>query len=507
MYLFKPDRGAQAQPAAPDLQRDVGARIITPPQPLQKPTAAFFMEILIETTSPVAGLQAPNAVSNIWFFSPFLSGAIALNVVILLIGYRILNLAKTHVGLALLVHNGFPPDLGYWSCFARRAFLVGATLPLYMMLLASANDRLIQGITTALVAQTVLAELSTFYCVTSYEIRRGWPRRVLVGGSVFSGDHVENESKASRSEKRNEHKNIAPTPALTDNLCDRVRQLSPLAAEPDITSASHFFLLEQTPKLKKIFDPSVPARWMCGHWRCLFYVILHIAVRAIWRSSSLIELVSTTWLLHTELEPVTLQLAGKLLEGDVLNDLCTALFICIFAYIGSALVVIRLFFTPLITNLPNRIPILQRMQQKFQDLAEAAPIIHQVFKALLIHSIPAISSYYCSLPLVTRAIGLTQEKLSCIIEIIVIPTLYITVYCLAVGSDQAPSEPNVAPDSHCQGTQDPDTTVSSSAHSGEEEEMPWAESEFRQTPKELFSAIFRLAIVVPTLTVWIFLYR
>ncbi|GIC94656.1 uncharacterized protein Aud_001985 [Aspergillus udagawae] len=487
--------------------------------------AASLLATFSLLTATISYLISPNrqksffqgVKSNIWFFSPFLSGAIATNVAILLIGYRILNLAKTHVGLALLVQNGFPPDLGYgfWSCFARRAFLVGATLPLYMMLLASANDRLIQGITTTLIAQTVLAELSTFHCVTSYEVRGGWPHRVLVEGSVFSADHVENEAKASRSEKRNEHRNITPTPALTDNLCDRIRQLSPLAAGSDITSASHFFLLEQTPELTKIFDPSVPAQWMCGHWRCLLYVILHIAVRAIWRSLSLIELVSTTWLLHCELEPVTLQLAGKLLEGNIINgvlstlyDLCTALFIFIFAYIGSTLLVIHLFFhTPLITDLPNRIHILQRMQQKFQDLAEAAPIIHQVLKALLIHSIPVISSYYGSLALVTRAIALTQEKLSCIIEIIVIPTLYITVYCLAVGSNQALSEPNVAPDSNCQGTQDPDTTVSSSPHSGEKEEMPWAESKFYQTPKELCSAIFRLAIVVPTLTVWIFLYR
>jgi hypothetical protein len=67
---------------------------------------------------------------NVCLFSPSLSGAVAMNVVILLIGYRILNLADIQVGVALLAQNGFPSDLGhgFWSRFARHAFLIGATL-------------------------------------------------------------------------------------------------------------------------------------------------------------------------------------------------------------------------------------------------------------------------------------------------------------------------------------------------------------------------------------------
>jgi hypothetical protein len=214
-------------------------------------------------------------------------------------------------------------------------------------------------------------------------------------------------------------------------------------------------------------------------------------------------------------EPVTVRLAGKLLEVDILNgvlstlyDLCSAFFIFIFAYIASTILVIRLFFfTPQITRLPGQIYILQRMQQKFQDLAEAAPITHQVLKALLVHSIPGISSYYVSLALVTRAIGLTKEKLSFIFKIIVISSLYITIYCLPVGSDQASSELDVPPGRKSQDTQDLDTTVSGSAHSDEKNELSRIESGYPQTPKELRSAIFRLAVVVPTLTVWIYFYR
>lgn len=51
------------------------------------------------------------------------------------------------------------------------------------------------------------------------------------------------------------------------------------------------------------------------------------------------------------------------------------------------------------------------------------------------------------------------------------------------------------------GTQDLDTTVSGSAHSGEKKELPRTGFGYPQTSKELRSAIVRLAIVVPTLTV------
>ncbi|EHA22491.1 hypothetical protein ASPNIDRAFT_46107 [Aspergillus niger ATCC 1015] len=457
-----------------------------------------------------------------WLFSPFVSGALAMNVVILLIGYRILNLAETHVSLALLTQNGVASDLGQgsWSRFARRAFLVGATLPLYIILLVSTNDRLIQGIATTLVAHTVLAELSTVYCVTSYEVRGAWPRSILVARSVSAADsltqdQVVNKGKARGSEKSKEHRHIAPNHVMADNLCDRVHQLSPFAAQPDHTFASQSFQLQQTPKLEKLFHPNASARWMCGHWRCLIYVILHKVVRAIGWSWSLIELGSTTWLLQCEVEPVTLRLAGKLLEVNILNgvistlyDICVALFIFILVYIASMILVIRLFFfTPLITRLSSQVYILQRMQQKFQDLAEAAPITHRTLKALLIHCIPVISSYYGSIALITRAIGLTKEKLSFIFKIILISAIYITIYCLPVGSDQASTEPDVAPCKESQGTQDLDTTVSGSAHSDTHDEFPRIESRYPQTPKEIRSAIFRLAIVVPTLTVWVYFYR
>lgn len=92
-------------------------------------------------------------------------------------------------------------------------------------------------------------------------------------------------------------------------------------------------------------------------------------------------------------------------------------------------------FYPYASDYPGaqQIYILQRMQQKFQDPAEAAPVTYQVLKALLIHSIPGISGYHGALTLITRAIGLTKENLTFIFKIIVISTLYIRIYLLPSG--------------------------------------------------------------------------
>jgi hypothetical protein len=126
------------------------------------------------------------------------------------------------------------------------------------VLLGSTNDRLIQGITTTLVAHSVLAELSTVYCVTSYEVRADWPRHVLVARSVFTADplmqdHVANEGKASGAEKKKEHTQIASTHALRGNLCDRVHQLSPLAAHPDLHLHRNLFVCSKLLNWKNSF--------------------------------------------------------------------------------------------------------------------------------------------------------------------------------------------------------------------------------------------------------------
>ena len=451
---------------------------------------------------------------NILSFSPFRSGVITTAMVLSLIGYRLLNLAELHIGLGLLAQNYFESELtdlgrGFWSRFARRAFLVGVTLPLYMMLLASANCGWIQVFATVLVADAVLVEILTFYWRTSCEVRGGWPRRVLLEKPLFSTDHpthgrVENRSEENEFGERKEPRHIQPSSTQRDNLCDRIHQLWPPAAGPDINSVPYLFPLENTPKLGRIFDPTIRARWTCGHWRCLVYMILYVAVRAIHMSWIFVELALTTWLLHCELQPLTLQVAGKLLESNLLNGLltmvyqvCTLLLVLIFIYVSS-----RLLFTHLLSRL---------FKQKLQDLAETAPITHQVLTVLGTLCMPTILSYYLTMALFLRIQWSTKDILSYIVEIIAVPTIYITVYwlvCSTARSEQAPPElqsysntgqslgSSVAPDNNGQGTQNPAATESISTLSYKEKKALG----FRL-------AIFRLAILVPTATVWIFLYR
>ena len=79
-------------------------------------TSSLLISTFSYFVSPNSQKSFPhNVKSNMWLFSPFVSGALAMNVVILLIGYRILNLAETHVSLALLTQNGVASDLGQGS--------------------------------------------------------------------------------------------------------------------------------------------------------------------------------------------------------------------------------------------------------------------------------------------------------------------------------------------------------------------------------------------------------
>jgi hypothetical protein len=243
-------------------------------------------------------------------------------------------------------------------------------------------------------------------------------------------------------------------------------------------------------------------------------MILNVAVRVIvnWKFSIPVEIASTTWLLHCVLQPLTLRVAGKLLESNLLNglltmvyQLCTPLLIFLFAYVCSRLLFIRLF-----TRLSKQFYIIQRLEQK---LHETAPITHKALTVLGILCMPLMSSYYLTLALLLRIpwLTLTKEFLSYIVEIIAIPTIYITVYWLvfrAARLEQAPPElqsypntgqssgPTVALDSNGQGTKNPAATDSAS-------------TPFDKAKQALGFrlAIFRLAILVPTAAVWIFLYR
>lgn len=347
-------------------------------------------------------------------------------------------------------------------------------------------------------------------------------------------DHYqfENESKSSESEKNQDHGDIPLPSTPGDNLCDRVHQLCPPSAQP-VIFASHSLSLEDNPKLKKIFDPTAPVQWTCGHCRCLVYMILHLAVRTVSKSWAIIELVSTSWLLHCELQPVTLQVAGKLWQNNVvygvlatLYDVCGLLLIAIFGYVSAVLLLNRLVIplsTRLFTRLSKHSLILQWMHQKLQDLARTAPITYKVlnvFRALLMQGIPCWYIGQALASLAPRHEGFTQEILSYLIEIIAIPTIHMMVYwlvCIMTRTDQThpelhshlnagqSSEPSIAIDSNC-GTAPATDYGSSSTSPSEEDKAPKDGLESSRALKEFRLAILRLTILVATGTIWVFLF-
>lgn len=503
----------------------------------------WLLPTLSLLTATTSNLISPNGrksfvedvKSNTLAFSPFRFGATAIALILELIGCRVLNLAQIHVLLGLLVphHDRLDLDRGVWPAFARRAFLIGVTLPLYMMLMAFASHRWIQVFTTLVVAEPVLAELLTFRGRASFEVRGDWPHSVLLVKSLapsdrLDRDHFENESKSSETEENQQ----LPTPSR-DNLCDRVHQLCPPSAQPVIFT-SQSLPLENNPKLKKIFNPTIPVQWTCGHSRCLVYKILHLAVGAISKLWAILELASTTWLLHYEMQPVTLQIADKLWQSHLvygilatLYDLCGVILIAIFGYISATLLLNRLVIplsTRLFIHLSKHSLRLQRMHRKLQDLAQAAPITYNVLnvcRALLMQGIPCWYIGHALAFLAPRHEGFTQEFLSYLIEGIVIPAIYVIVYCLVCSmtrADQAgpelhahlnagqSAEHSIASDRNCGNVQNAAATDSSSADSSEEDKTPKAGLESSRALKEFRSTILRLAILVGTGTIWVFLF-
>ncbi|KAJ5605513.1 hypothetical protein N7510_008294 [Penicillium lagena] len=514
--------------------------------PLSDLDTARLLPIFSLLTATISNLISPNGrrsfvedvKSNILAFSPFRFGATATALVLELIGCRLLNIAEIHVTFGRLADENSLLDLelGFWSRFARRAFLIGVTLPLYMMLLASASYRWIQAFATLLVAEAVLSEILIFYRRTSFEVRRDWPHRVLLVKSLALSDHLnhghfENESKSGEFEEKEEHENIPPPSALGDNLCDRVHQLRPPAAEP-----VKFASLENTPKLKKIFDPTVRAQWTCGHWRCLVYMVLHVTVRAVSSSWTIIELASTFWMLHCELQPVTLRVADKLSQSHLVYGLLSTLYqvgglslVVIFGYIIAGLLLNRLLMplvTRLVTRLSKKSRVLQGIQQKFQDLAETTPITYNVLNFLRASFLRVTLTqgfmvYYFGQALAPLYRNFSPEKFSYIIEIIAIPTIQVMIYwlvCIVTRTEQAPQEleshfnagqssgPNIATDSDCKGAQNPVATDSRSTSSNEEEKVPKDGSVSSRTIKEFRLTIVRLATLVSTATIWIFCF-
>ncbi|CRG90549.1 hypothetical protein PISL3812_07593 [Talaromyces islandicus] len=448
---------------------------------------------------------------NTLCFSPIRSGTVVLGFAIYLIHLRLSNTAEIHTGLKLYSRLYIPSESseirrGFWPSFARRAFLIGGTLLLYAALLAWTSYRWLHIFTTCLVAEAVLAEVLIFYRDSStdrFTLRINWPHYTLLiaepflkpGHSVH--DHVGNASGTNGIVERKGDGHTA-TPSK-DNLCDRIQQLWPTEPDLDITFAVHSIPPEHEPTLEKIFSPHVRySRWTCGHWRCLVYTVSRALIRII-SFSWYLEQISVAWLLHIDLQPVTLRVSDMVLGNNLLGGILTmvyqiSLLLTLFAsgFIFSLALIIRLRKQ-------------ERIKRAFQEVAETAPITYKALDMVFGRQLmPSILGYLVTRGLFPNDPSLTREVVSYAIEIVVILIIYITGYRLLFSSPRSentelPStsspllEPSMSP-----GLLGPATTATdNNKEAGDKSKYSYI------LPSPRFQ-IFRLAIWIPAVTLAIF---
>ncbi|KAJ5381194.1 uncharacterized protein N7496_003622 [Penicillium cataractarum] len=321
---------------------------------------------------------------------------------------------------------------------------------------------------------------------------------MLLANAFLTADHLTNDDANNEGMKvgneKTEHTNLEPPAVLRDNLCDRINQLWSNEINSEITFAASSLPPEHDANLERILSSNVRvSQWTCGHWRCLVYVISRITMRTI-SFAWYIEQALILWLLRVDLHPVTLRVSDKLLENNVLGGVLTG-----FYQISRVLILIavahfssRLLFI--------RLTKVERIKQALQDLAVSAPVSYKgiiVFIQLFMPNIPgflfirATSSWNQSL---------TTEILSYTMEIVVILIICIMGYrlLLEVSSNSKSSlKTDIAPESGCQ------DTLNLEASALRENKAPQGRSEYPQLLTSSRFQIFRLAISIPTMIVWV----
>lgn len=460
---------------------------------------------------------------NILSFSPFRSGRGTTSLIFYIFSLRLLNLAGIHTGLKVLSYLHFLSESpviepGFWTRFARRVFLVGVTLPIYVTLLVLTSHRWLHALTTSLLAECVLVELLEFYWNPSHDafiVRRDWPRRtMLMAADSLNHDHFENEGEAEGSGEKKEDGNMAPPPASKDNICDRIRRLWSTEADSDIYFTMHSISPRHALKLERIFSVHAPtAKWTCGHCRCAIYTISCVAQRIIFFSWYL-EQASTAWLLHVAMHPVTLRVADKVLENNILGGLLTMFYqISLLAIlVASAFISAILLFLRLRKH--------ERIEKAFRALVETAPITYSALDIFGKMIMPSIASYISTRALFPRDPSLTSKMLSCVIDIAVILILcaigYRLLFSRAISepttqaepetkSNPTPSsEPKMAPKSSYH---DPPNLAATPRHqtlSNDKAKAPDGGSKYPYVLVGSGFQIFRLAIWASSSIFWIY---
>ncbi|OGM45084.1 hypothetical protein ABOM_006636 [Aspergillus bombycis] len=455
-----------------------------------------------------------NVKRNAFSFSPSQSAILVELLLLDFLGWRLLNLADLHAGLLILNHyyftsgpSGFEHNV--WWRFTRRVFLMVGTVPLYVTLLRSENSPWIKTIVTPLVAESMLAELLSLHWDTSdvdLIYNRDWPRRTLIVKPANPPTYNHHKSRETAGEKKTteENRDALSSSVTTENLCDRVHGLWSPAAEADDKHDPRS-LPPNDSNLEKIFSPTYQAPvGKCGHWRCLLYLGIYIAGRVIRWPLLFGDLALITWLLHRDLQPVTLLIADSLLDIRLVKDLLLLSYFASILLLGciSIVVAIRLLFRWMCQHISS----LRRLQQWFQDFASAAPVTHNA-----IHLVGLMTPYilfFCFNRTLTPWIPqLSRNVLSIIIQLIVIPIFYAMMYLLVCGKEDnegIPASPELQP--QAEPTSDASPGPDSTSQDNKTDADKDASGSHRSMNGDRFH-ILRLGLLTSTATIWFFFCR
>ena len=452
-----------------------------------------------------------NVKRNVLLFSPSQSALLVAVMLLDLVSWRLLNLVEIHAGLAISCHYYFTSDSSglerkLWWRLTRRAFLIGGTVPLYVTLLKSENSPWMKILAMPLVADSILIELLSLFWDTSEAdlgFNRDWPHRTLVVKTANPPTRKhENKGDADQNTKTVEDKDTPSSNVTADGLCDRVYGLwSPTAEVDDKKDLQS--LPPNDSNLERIFSPTHRAplgKCGQGHWRCLTYLAMYIAMRVIRWPLMFGDLALITWLLHGGLQPLTLTVADMLLNIRLLKDLLTISYMACIVFLGNILifVAVRLLFR----QLCQYISFLRRVTQWFQDLPSVAPITYKAIH--LFQWIIAIATVsHLSVILVIAVIPqLSRNILSAFMELIVIPMFYITMYMLVCGREKpekAPANPEPRPRADPAPEAGPCPNITSQDHTNDADND--ASKSLQSANGDRFN-ILRLGLFISTTAIW-----
>ncbi|KAJ5363952.1 uncharacterized protein N7496_009665 [Penicillium cataractarum] len=447
-----------------------------------------------------------DAKANIKAFSPYQSGVIVTAQIIDLITWRLTNIAEIHASLWALagVHfyvpgaRSIPSELshGLLVTSARRIFLAGISLPLYVLLIRSSYHWAVQWTLGFLLSEAAMVELSTWFLplpCAGVVLRKDWPRRPIVGKQLFvSGpcpvNHVQelNNTVTLDNSKENGDEDCQAT--VGDNLCDRVRRVWPPDTRPDKDIPVGRHPLEHIPNIAQVTAPtgSVLVPWTCGHGRCLLYMLSRVIVRALFYSVAVFDFGSAVWLLHDNTQAVLIRISRILLAQRFLNDLLTLVFLCaVVFFVGIPTYLTLVMFIPWIFRTSVS---LQPARNMIMSFFNGTPSSVKVAGRYILLCLSMFMAWSIARILMERDPVLTDSILSYSIELFLVPTGALSIFRRFFAPPKSTSKLPV--------TGKPDENAHDESDTNNE----------KARKERLISswAQFRLTILLPNAAIWIF---